>query len=77
MTNFAEKLNLIYRTLRGVRRDRESFELLFSRFRHVLDDKNKALEIITDMGDTLGGDYLFDIQYVRKSYGDQIGRAHV
>jgi hypothetical protein len=70
MTNFAEKLNFIYRTFRGVRRDRESFELLFSRFRQVLDDNNKALEIITDMGDTLGGDYLFDIQYVRRSYAD-------
>ncbi len=36
----------------------------------VLDDNNRALEIITDMGDTLGGDYLFDIQYVRRSYAD-------
>jgi pyruvate,water dikinase len=70
MSNFTEKLNHIYRTFRGVRRDRESFELLFSRFRQVLDDNNKALEIITDMGDTLGGDYLFDIQYVRRSYAD-------
>src|SRR5512143_2569540 len=70
MTNFTEKLNRIYRTFRGVRRDRESFELLFSRFRQVLDDNNKALEIITDMGDTLGGDYLFDIQYVRRSYAE-------
>jgi pyruvate, water dikinase len=70
MTNFVGKLNLLYRTLRGVRRDRESFELLFSRFREVLDDNNRALEIITDMGDTLGGDYLFDIQYVRRSYAD-------
>ncbi|MCK9420511.1 MAG: PEP-utilizing enzyme [Nitrospirae bacterium] len=70
MTNIAGKLNFIYRTLRGARRDRESFELLFSQFRQVLDDNNKALEIITDMGDTLGGDYLFDIQYVRRSYAD-------
>ncbi len=70
MTNFAGKLNLLYRTLRGVRSERESFELLFSRFREVLDDNNRALEIITDMGDTLGGDYLFDIQYVRRSYAD-------
>ncbi len=70
MSTFSGKLNSLYRTLRGVRRDRESFELLFSRFRQVLDDNNKALEIITDMGDTLSGDYLFDIQYVRRSYAD-------
>ena len=41
---------------------------LFTRFRAVLDSNNRSLEIITDMGDTLGGDYLFDIQYVRRSY---------
>jgi pyruvate,water dikinase len=70
MTSFPEKLNSLYRTIRGVRRGRESFEVLFSRFRQVLDDNNRALEIITDMGDTLGGDYLFDIQYVRRSYAD-------
>jgi pyruvate, water dikinase len=70
MTNLAGKLNSLYRTLRSVRRKRDSFELLFSRFREVLDDNNRALEIITDMGDTLGGDYLFDIQYVKRSYAD-------
>lgn len=41
---------------------------LFSRFRAVLDSNNRSLEIITDIGDTLGGDYLFDVQYIRKSY---------
>ena len=70
MTNFAGKLNSLYRTLWRVRRKRDPFELLFSRFREVLDDNNRALEIITDMGDTLGGDYLFDIQYVKRSYAD-------
>jgi pyruvate, water dikinase len=70
MTIFSGKLNLFYRTLRRVRRDRDPFEMLFSRFRKVLDDNNRALEIITDMGDTLGGDYLFDIQYVKRSYAD-------
>ena len=43
---------------------------LFTRFRAVLDNNNRSLEIITDMGDTLGGDYLFDIQYVRRSYAN-------
>jgi pyruvate,water dikinase len=41
---------------------------LFTRFRAVLDSNNRSLEIITDIGDTLGGDYLFDIQYIRNSY---------
>lgn len=73
MKDFAGKLNSLYRIIRGARHDRESFELLFTRFRKVLDDNNKALEIITDMGDTLGGEYLFDIQYVRRSYADLSG----
>src|SRR5208337_2120873 len=29
---------------------------------------NKAIEIIADMGDKLGGDYIFDITYIRGAY---------
>ncbi|MHB8845784.1 MAG: PEP/pyruvate-binding domain-containing protein [Nitrospirota bacterium] len=43
---------------------------LFRRFRAVLASNNRSLEIITDIGETLSGDYLFDIQYVRRSYAD-------
>lgn len=43
---------------------------LFRRFRAVLENTNRSLEIITDIGETLSGDYLFDIQYVRRSYAD-------
>jgi pyruvate,water dikinase len=46
------------------------FELVFRRFREVLENNNKALEIITDMGDKLGGDYLFDIVYVKNAYAE-------
>ena len=45
-------------------------EELFQQFRAVLDSNNRSLEIITDIGETLNGDYLFDIQYVRRSYED-------
>jgi pyruvate,water dikinase len=53
---------------RGPRTPAE-FERLFRRFRGIMDSNTRALEIITEMGDILGGDYLFDIQYVRKAYG--------
>ena len=43
---------------------------LFRRFRSVLENNNRSLEIITDIGETLSGDYLFDIQYLRRSYDD-------
>jgi pyruvate,water dikinase len=41
---------------------------LFDTFRNVLDSNNSALETITDMGEKLGGDYLFDIVFVRNAY---------
>ncbi len=48
--------------------DPAEFRALFDRFRSVLDSNNRALETITDMGEKLGGDYLFDIVYVNGSY---------
>ncbi len=47
---------------------REPMERTFRRFRDVLDSNNRSLEIMADMGEVLGGDYLFDIQYVRRTY---------
>jgi len=48
----------------------ESFSVIFDRFREVLERNNRSLEIITDMGEKLGGDYLFDVMYIRKAYGE-------
>jgi pyruvate,water dikinase len=44
------------------------FNVLFERFQQILESNNRALEIITDMGEKLGGDYLFDIIYIKKAY---------
>ena len=46
------------------------FDLLFQYFREVLDSKNRAMEFIADMGEKLGGDYLFDVIYIRNTYAD-------
>jgi pyruvate,water dikinase len=70
MNKLAAHIGSLLRRLQPRPRDRESFERLFNGFREVLDRNNQSLEIITDMGDTLGGDYLFDIQYVRRSYAE-------
>jgi pyruvate,water dikinase len=45
-----------------------TFKEMFARFRKVLENHNKAIEIIADMGDKLGGDYIFDITYIRNAY---------
>ena len=46
------------------------FTDLFSRFREVLDDHNRAIELIADMGEKLNGDYLFDISYLKSAYAE-------
>ncbi len=51
-------------------RAQRDFALVFRRFREVLDSNNRALEIITDIGEKLGGEYLFDRVYVRSAYAD-------
>jgi len=43
---------------------------LFTHFQAVLAGNNQALEAITDLGEKLGGDYLFDVNYTRKAYGE-------
>jgi pyruvate,water dikinase len=43
-------------------------ETLFKQFGAILDSNNQAIEIITDMGEKLGGDYLFDIVYMERVY---------
>lgn len=44
----------------------EALELpaLYQTFRELLDYNNQALDLMADMGEKLGGDYLFDQQYV-------------
>jgi len=42
----------------------------FTTYKKILDDNDRALEIITDMGEKMSGGYLFDIIYIRKAYTD-------
>jgi pyruvate, water dikinase len=41
-----------------------SLQSLFQTFRELLDYNNQALDLMADMGEKLGGDYLFDKHYV-------------
>ena len=43
---------------------------VFGLFKEVLQSNNKALEVITDMGEKLDGEYLFDIVYIRQAYAN-------
>jgi pyruvate, water dikinase len=41
-----------------------NIQFLFQTFRELLDYNNQALDLMADMGEKLGGDYLFDKQYI-------------
>ncbi len=43
------------------------FTALFSRFQKILELNNRVLELMADMGDKLGGDYVFDRQYIEST----------
>jgi pyruvate,water dikinase len=40
------------------------FTILFKKFKSVLERNNRLLELMADMGDKLGGEYVFDRQYI-------------
>jgi len=51
------------------------FSVLFKKFKSILERNNAILELIADMGDKLGGDYIYDRQYIFAScekLGDQV-----
>ena len=44
-----------------------TFSALFRSFQKILQLNNKILELMAEMGDKLGGDYVFDRQYIDSS----------
>ncbi len=50
--------------------EQPSFHSVFGYYRKVLDGNNRAIEIITDMNDKLGGDSPVDINYVKNTYSE-------
>src|SRR5208337_2564918 len=48
------------------------FSVLFKKLRNNLERNNRILELMADMGDKLGGEYVFDRQYVL-DISEQIG----
>ncbi|MEJ2100679.1 MAG: PEP/pyruvate-binding domain-containing protein [Desulfobacterales bacterium] len=56
----------------GLRRNRAAmpFKDLFVRFHQVLEENTKAMEIITEMEDKLGGEYVFDRKFLEDTVQD-------
>ena len=57
--------NNIIRRSRQKRENIDSLRLKIEKFRSLLDQNNRMLELIADAGESLGGDLLFDSQYLR------------
>jgi pyruvate,water dikinase len=57
--------NQIIRRSRRKRENVDSLRLKIEKFRSLLDQNNRMLELIADAGESLGGDLLFDSQYLR------------
>ena len=57
---------LIKRLFFHQRQPAVSFTDLFTRFQQILEDNNKAMEVIADMGDKLSGQYVFDSRYLEE-----------
>jgi pyruvate, water dikinase len=54
-------------TRRDAAREPVTLAALFNTFKRILELNNTILELIADMGDKLGGDYVFDRQYIYAS----------
>ena len=63
-------------TDRGKSRRRMTFVSLFHTFQRVLELNNRILEVMADMGDKLGGDYVFDRQYINSSCRQMANLVH-
>jgi pyruvate, water dikinase len=68
MKSTAGFLKSVFGRVKRATQRQAPFSVTFERFKEVLRNNNSALEIITDMGEKLGGDYLFDIQYIKSAY---------
>ena len=58
--------------IRGLHRKNASltFNDMFVRFHQILEENTKALEIITEMEDKLGGEYVFDQKFLEDTVKD-------
>ncbi len=70
MVNLIEKIKKYFTKKKTGPDSRLPVRVIFNRFRQVLDTNNRALEIMADMGDKLGGNYIFDINYIKKTHSE-------
>ncbi|TKB28532.1 pyruvate, water dikinase [Desulfopila sp. IMCC35006] len=61
--------NVIKKLLTFPRRRKEvlPFTVLFKKFQDILENNNLILELMADMGDKLGGEYVFDRRYIEEA----------
>lgn len=70
MKSLIDRLKNIFRKKAPSLEGKLPVRVIFNRFRQVLDSNNRSLEIMADMGDKLGGNYIFDKHYIKKTYSE-------
>jgi pyruvate,water dikinase len=73
MKNVLEKIKSFLGTSKKEDGGSLPIKAVFKSFKEVLENNSRALEIIADMGEKLGGDYLFDINYIKGAYSELAG----
>ncbi len=58
------------RTLISQKRESIAFQQVFEQFQVLLDNHQKAMELIADLGEKSGGDYIFDRKYLVDSVAE-------
>ncbi len=63
-------LKKIFHVLFTRRRELVAFPQIFDHFQELLQDHQKAMELMADLGEKSGGDYIFDRKYLHDSVGE-------
>jgi len=64
MLEIAKAVQSIKKVFSRKKENQISFSELFKRFQNILQQNNAGMEIIADLGGKMGGDYVFDRQYL-------------
>ena len=76
MKSILDRIKSLFGGMDGADAEAPPFKDVFKNFKEVLANNNQALEIIADFGEKLGGDYLFDVNYIKSAYSDLAGTVY-
>ena len=64
MANWLRPFKKIWEGLRGFKTETTPFPEIFEQFQTLLQDHQRVMELIADLGEKSGGEYIFDRKYL-------------